>query len=282
MADKRAYSYVVLRYRHDPLAGEFANVGVLLHSPAHQFVGARLRHTAGRLTKMFPGLMAEEFKQSLRSMRIAAEKIAKNEGGDLLATVKDAQAFSRQILPDDDSSYFWSSMGSGLTSDPKATLEELYRRFVAQYDIAQRGGRDDEAVWRPVKEKLIERDIANRLAPTVITSSIESVEFDYAWKNGAWHCYQPISFDLASDDSIKEKAHRWAGTLVGLEDVAQTFKPFFLVGAPSKPGLQGAYAAALKLLEKSPGHPVIIQERDADQLVDRIEDEIRAHDRATN
>jgi len=281
MADKRAYSYVVLRYRHDPLAGEFANVGILLHSPEKQFLGARLRKTAGRLAKMFPGMMVEEFKQSLRSMRMSAEKIAKSEGSDLLATIKDAKEFSRQILPDDDSSYFWSSMGSGVSADPQATLDDLYRRFVAQYDIAQRTGRDDDDVWRPVKEQLAARDLANRLGSTIITSNIESVEFDHAWKNGAWHCYQPISFDLSSDHGIWEKAHRWAGTLVALSDVSQTFKPFFVVGAPRTKSLSGAYSAALKLLEKSPGDPVIFEEQDVERLVDQIEDEIRAHDRSS-
>ena len=33
MMGRRPYTYVLLRYRHDPLAGEFANVGVVVHEP---------------------------------------------------------------------------------------------------------------------------------------------------------------------------------------------------------------------------------------------------------
>src|SRR5262249_32347923 len=41
VAGKSPFTYVVLRYRHDPLAAEFANVGVVLHQPASGFLNAK-------------------------------------------------------------------------------------------------------------------------------------------------------------------------------------------------------------------------------------------------
>jgi hypothetical protein len=59
MSERQPYTYVVLRYRHDPLAGEFANVGVVLHAPRGRFLGAKLRTTpGGRLTRMFPTIIS--------------------------------------------------------------------------------------------------------------------------------------------------------------------------------------------------------------------------------
>ena len=69
MTDRRPYTYVLLRYRHDPLAGEFANVGVLLHEPGSGYLDAKVRTTLGpRLTKMFPTLDGDAFKGSFQSV----------------------------------------------------------------------------------------------------------------------------------------------------------------------------------------------------------------------
>ena len=68
MTDRTPYTYVLLRYRHDPLAGEFANVGVLVHAPRSGFLGVRVRRTMGRLSTMFPGISGEALRGSLRSI----------------------------------------------------------------------------------------------------------------------------------------------------------------------------------------------------------------------
>ena len=47
-------------------------------------------------------------------------------------------AFAQSVLPRDDSSLQWSSVGVGRTSDPAGTLEKLYERMVTRYD--DRGG----------------------------------------------------------------------------------------------------------------------------------------------
>jgi hypothetical protein len=106
-------------------------------------------------------------------------------------------------LPEDDSSSGDRS-DSGLTANPAETLEKLYNRFVARYNEQQRQHRDD-AIWKPVRD-LVERKLADRLQAETITSSLDHVEFEHAWKNGAWHCYQPISFDLANEENVRDKA----------------------------------------------------------------------------
>jgi hypothetical protein len=276
---KTAYTYAMLRYRHDSLAGEFANVGIVLHAPASGFLDAKMRHTVGRLSKMFPDLNADALKGSVRSIERAIKRLATPQAGDLFARWKDAGAFARAVLPEDDSSFIWGPLGSGLTNNPAEVLDKLYHRFVARYDEQQRQHRDDAAIWKPVRDRLAERKLADRLQAKTITSPLDHVQFEHAWKNGTWHCYQPISFDLANEENIRDKARRWAGHMLALTGASEAFRTYFFVGLPSDQNLRSAYEAALNILKLSPGEPQIIDETHIEDLVHQIEDEITAHER---
>lgn len=281
MTNRTAYTYVLLRYRHDSLAGEFANVGVVLHSPAQHFLGGRIRKTVGRLSKMFPDMERGALMDGLRMVERGLAKLQKSEGSGLLTELSDAAKFAKRVLPSDDSSLVWSELGSGITSDPAATLEKLYLRFVARYDEPTRSARDDSAVWQPVREKLAERKLIDRLQPKTISSPIDEVEFQHAWKNGAWHCYQPLSFDLATSDGIREKAARWSGHMTGLSQAKEAVKPHFIVGPPNNPALEDDFRRAIELLKASALSPLVFEEREAEALVETIEVEMREHDRVS-
>lgn len=278
MTNRQPYTYIVLRYRHDPLAGEFANVGVVVFAQESGFLRAKMRHTLGRLARIFPDMNSVAFKDAIRGIESAINRKAGREGGDLLASLKDASAFALSVLPDDDTSFVWSPMGSGLTSDPVEALERLYVRFVGRYDEHQRAHRDDAAIWRPVRDRLAERNLIDRLQRKKIVSPVDHVEFEHAWKNGTWQCYQPLSFDLANEENIREKARRWAGHLLALQGASDEFRPYFLVGAPGDRRLGTAYQAALSILKLSPGTPEIFEESGIDDFVQQIEDEIMAHE----
>lgn len=278
MSTRQPYTYVLLRYRHDPAADEVVNVGVLVHAPGFAFLKMCVRHTQGRLTKIFPDLDTEAFKATLRSIERTAERLAATQSGDLFASVNGAGGIAQRILPHDDSSYRWGAVGSGTTVDPAKTLDSLYARFVSKYDEHKRARRDDAEIWRPVRDRLEEKKLAGRLQSKTIFSSVDRVDFDHAWKNGAWHCYQPLSFDLSTEEHIREKARRWAGHMLALSNAAEEFKPYFFVGTPSDQSLLPAYGAALNILKLSPITPQIIEETDIDRFVSQIEDAIRAHD----
>ncbi len=277
MTERRPYTYVVLRYRHDPLVEEFANVGVVMHAARLGFLKGRFRRTVGRLTKIFPDLDSFSFKSSLQRLSRHFDRLKQTDVSSLLTYEYDASTFASRVLPHDDSSFVWSKTGSGLTSDPEATLNSLYRRFVSRYDEVIRASRDDAAVWRPVRDRLKERHLSECLHPKTISSEYDVVEFEHAWKNGAWHCYQPLSFDLASADSIREKAARWAGHMLALSRSDEHFRAYFFVGMPKDARLMAAYESAVGLLELSPNKPRVVPETQIDDFVAQIEDEMRAH-----
>lgn len=281
MSGSQPYTYVLLRYRHDLLAEEFVNVGVVLHAPASNYLSARVRKTVGRLTKMFPSIVKSDLTAGLsaveRGISALATEAAASPLFDSLGKL-DAGRLARRALAQDESSYIWSSVRSGITRDPAATLEKLYNRFVAIYDEEGRTSRDDAAVWAPVREQLSAKHLLERLQPKVITSPVDEVEFESAWKNGAWHCYQALSFDLSSPDGIRDKAARWSGHMLGVSKADESVKPYFIVGAPSDPDLLTYYKRAVELLKASECSPQVFEEADASNLVDQIEKLMRASD----
>lgn len=280
MNTRNSYTYVILRYVHDIAAAEFVNVGVVLYAPDSSFVGAKIKKSYGRVKKTFPTLNGEAYRRQLGRLQASFDRIAQR---DLVANpqelrVKGILELVHSVLGEDDSSLQWSPVGSGLTASPERALETIYSRFVAKYD--EEAGviqRKDEDIWRCFRSELEKRNVMLHLEEKLIKVEDDSIHFDHAWKNGMWHCYEPLSFDLSSDNSIKEKAHRWLGQVSSVQDASEQFQVFFLVGKPSNEALHEAYAQAVSILRKAPKSSVI-EEDQAEEFSQQVAAEIRMHE----
>lgn len=278
MTERTPYTFTVLRYRHDAIAGECINVGVVLHSAERSYLEAKLSFKYGRLRDVFPDLDSAAFRESLHAIERGIKQSRKHTRNTLLTTLTTADEASRSVLRQDDSSFTWSSVGSGVAADLDAELDKLFKRFVTWHEQEKVNKKTDDEVWRPVRDKLAAKHLASRLEKNIVSSDLISVEFDHTWKNGALHCYQPLSFDLATKEGIQDKVARWSGNLYHLQSAREDFKTYFIVGGPSDPSLRTAYSAALKALKASPKNPAVYEETKIDELVNLIEDEMRAHD----
>lgn len=275
-----AYSYTVLRYVHDTTTGEFVNVGVALCAPEAHYASALCRTTYGRLAKVFPGMNGEHFKTLMRHIQARFEELGEKLGGESqLDKDRSVIDFAKSILPMDDSSLQWSPIGGGRTDDPSQTLERLYERMVMRYDERQQHERrSDGDVWRYFKRNLEERRLLQHFQVKKIVTKDDEVEFQYAWKNGIWHCLEPLSFDLSGSENIRDKAHKWLGQITGVRDADEQFKLYFLVGAPRQEHLRDAFESALRILGKMmPVETEIYLEDQALELTKRIETEIQDH-----
>jgi hypothetical protein len=280
MTEKYRYSYIVLRYIHDVLTSEFVNVGVVMYVPARGRLLSRTRHTISRLRGVFPDLDRLAFTTMMANVNRGLRRLAKRKLDTPLFNSMDAiGAIASEVVPADDSSLQWSPVGAGITTDINQTFDQLFDRFVSHYDTTVKHRRTDDEIWRPVLIKLEERDLAKNLTEKVIAGPLDDVTFKHAWKNGRWNVYEPVSFDLADADGIKRKAREWLGHLSAVVDDGgvEPFKPHFLVGAPTDAKLNGAYETAKAILRKVPNDPEIFEEKQIDELVAQIEDEIRSH-----
>jgi hypothetical protein len=280
---KTPYTYTVLRYIHDIATGEFANVGVILYSPKEKFIGAKCRITYTRLKRIFPNLDGPALKESLLSIQRAFNQLAKEVENDLPFEELPASidTFAQRILPRDDSSLQWSGKGSGLTSSPNDTLNNIFERYVMRYDEKTPDHRrSDEEIWRAFKKEFDAQQITDHLISKTISGSDDEKEFQHAWKNGIWHCIEPVSLDLASSDSMKDKAIKWLGQMETLRDGAsEKFKVYFLVGEPSQKDLRSGFDRAIRILGKAKGAE-IVTESEAETFSKKISSRITAHNKS--
>ena len=276
MKKRLSYQFLVLRYRHDAFSGESLNVGVLLSGGRGDFVGGKFDKTFGRAKNLFPDIDTEAFKGTIRRLEGAVRKYKiKNEEMPLFDK-GGVQKIATTILKQDDSSFLWSKIGSGLCSDYQSELDAIYSRFVKRDIIHDDERRSDSDIWKPIRERLSNAELSKRLESVEIKSNLSSVKFDHAWKNGKWHCYQPLSFDLSTSDGIRDKAARWAGYMVGLASVPD-FKPYFLIGEPADERLHESYSKAVQLLKSSSSNAEIYEERESDAFALKIENQLRSY-----
>ena len=279
---KTAYSFVVLRYVHDVLTGEFVNIGVALYAPGAKYLGGLCNTRYGRLTSLFgKGEVDGAYFRGL--MRYIEGRF--DELGDKLrnelplnGVPSDVAEIAKTIVPPDDSSLQWSEAGGGQTEDPRKTLEDLFARIVARYENRQqRQSRDDGEVWRVFKREFETQHVISHLRPKRITAPDDDYEFEHAWKNQRWRVYEPLSFDMQEAESITGKANRWLGRAINLNDSPEKVVLHLLLGEPSLEKMRPAYTKAENILNKIPMDKVFVREHEAKAFSESLAKEMRDH-----
>jgi hypothetical protein len=275
---KTTYSNITLRYLHDVVTGEFANIGVVLYSPEQRFLEARFTTSYERLNAIFLKIDHLHYRALMRYLANRFDEIAAEiRDGLHVPPVTALKEIVRQVLPPDDSSLQWSEPGGGFSEDLANTMDELFKRLVERYIAgAEQVSRTDDEIAKPFKARL--GRVAEKLAEKKIETKDYQYDFRFAWKNDIWHLYEPVSFDLVDPNSIREKANRWLGRGVALHDAREEFKIHFLLGEPRQDGTKAAFENALHLLQKIPGQKQLVRENEVERFAARVTQEIVSHD----
>jgi len=275
---KTTYSTITLRYLHDVVTGEFANIGVVLYSPEQRYLEARFTTSYERLNAIFLKIDHLHYRALMRYMANRFEEIAAEiRDGLQVPPVTALKEIVRQVLPPDDSSLQWSEQGGGFTQDAAKTTDELFKRLVERYVAgAEQVSRSDEEIAKPFKARL--GKMAEKLAEKKIETKDYQYDFRFAWKNDIWHLYEPVSFDLVDPGSIREKANKWLGRGVALHDAREKFKIHFLLGEPRQVETKQAFENAIHLLSKIPGHKELIRENELEHFAAQVAEDIGGHE----
>jgi hypothetical protein len=121
-----SYLYALIRVVPRVERGEFLNVGVILFSREHRFLGVTYALDPARLRALWPAAEIPLIERHLATFQAVAEGRA--EGGPVIS------------LPQPDR-FHWltaprstiiqtSPVHTGLSANPPATLDELFERFV--------------------------------------------------------------------------------------------------------------------------------------------------------
>jgi hypothetical protein len=279
---KTCYNYVTLRYVHDPITQEFANVGVVLYAAQSRHLEACFSSRYSRLNDMFLRIDHNHFRAQMRYLSQAFEELGLEiREGDLVGRQDSKiEDLVRRVLPADDSSLQWSKSAGGFSDDLSVTVKQLFARQVERYvESPDSGSRTDEEVARPFKATLEEKKVSGLVEQKRIVAKDYDYEFQFAWKNSIWHLYEPVSFDLLDPNSIREKANRWLGRCTALQDAAEKYKIYFLLGEPRRSDVNEAFLNAQHLLEKIPGQKQLVPEKELKQFSENVAEEIAEHSR---
>jgi Protein of unknown function (DUF3037) len=279
---KTPYSFVTLRYVHDVVTGEFANVGVVLYAPEQRLLLARFTGSYERLNAIFIKIDHAHFRALMRYLTNRFEEL----GEDLRDSLErrpmgEIERLVRQVLPPDDSSLQWSEAGGGLTENAEETLRNLYSRLVEKYvRDSELPSRTDDEIARPFKATLERKHVTQRIRRKRIEARDYQYDFEFGWQNSVWHVYEPVSFDLIDPGSIVEKATKWLGRGHALQASSEKFKIHFLLGEPKQPNTSKAFAHAQRLLRDIPGHPELVPENELTEFAEEVADKIARHEPA--
>jgi hypothetical protein len=277
---KKKFYFSLLRYVYDPLTQEFVNIGVVVYSPANSFLRATFTSRYGRISRMFGRIDGASFRSTVsyieRKLTDVNERMTQ---GLLFRDPKESlDSILNEVLPPDDTAIRFAFGGVGMTEDLPQTLDELFRRYVVRYENpSEFAHRDENDVWKVFQEPLRVKRVYSQFVSKKITALNYEYEFERSWKNGIWHLFEPVSFDLSDERSILEKASRWVGRTMSLSDSLEPFKLYLLLGEPVDPRLSDAFHRARNLLTKIPGQREIVRERDAEQFAEEIEQEFQTH-----
>lgn len=275
------YSYCILRYVHDPAAGEALNVGVLAFAPAEQWVDCRIEQRYSRLSSTFRDFNGHHYRAATRRT-MAAVSVLQSRWRDSLSLGNDSpkslEHLCRFLFPDPGLSLQCGETFSGLAHDLNAAVTDIFERMVtSQHPEGVESRRNDAQVWAVFQEPFERAGVLQMLQPKRFASKDFSIEFDYAWKNTEWHVLQPVSMDYRQNDSLQKAATMWLGNATALKDQEELGELDLLLGPPQSSAQRLAYARAKDLLRKMPVPHRLIEEDEASDFADECAAMMREH-----
>ena len=237
------YQYSVLRYYHDTRTSEFLNIGIAIFAPEFNYFHAEITSKFSRLKDAFCDFDGDNYRNYInklnRKFDSLQKELSKNQATLFPSSDHNLEDLLRLVIRKD-TNYQYSVPSSGITQSSVDEIEEtenrLFFEYVDKYVLkAEPKTRDDEEIWKNVfKPSLVSKDsrVFDHITSKEISTPINTIKFEYAWKNSNWHLFQPISFDLQRSANIVDKAHRYLGRGYLLNQSNEISHLYYLLGAP--------------------------------------------------
>ena len=281
---KQPYSYSFLRYYHEPVSREFANIGVVVWAPESRTLLFRGSDRYGRLSQFFGDFYREDYRQMMKridtSFRRLKEEVVESSVSLLYTDFpQSARELALKIIPEDSAALRWGKSGGGLCDSPEQELEDIFQQYIARHYHSQESERRDEAtVYREIYRPVFCREaIQKRIQAKEIVAPLARHQFEQAWKNGQWNVYQTLSFDLVKAEDIRNKAYRWHGESQLLQASQEAHRLHFLLGEPRESRHERAVGDAKKILASLPCVQ-LVEENEVNDFATSLEQEMLTAD----
>lgn len=276
----KTYYYQLLRYIHDQFTGEFVNLGVVVYSPEELFLKAKVTQRFTRLTSLFPEANGKFVVSSARFFENQINHQFAPRLQEIFSLSPNMESITSQILKRDDSALQLTEVKKAIDIDLDAAVHGIFSSIVEKYlpeDKSERLG--DEEVWKKKYKNYFDRfKVSERLSAHSVQTQNDVFHFEKAWKNEIWHCYEPLSFDLKREDTVKDKVYRWAGKIRELSQSNETVQLTFMTMIPSKHNnlvdfVKSSLETHLEHIEVE-----VVTELEAEGLARKISQQMEWHD----
>lgn len=275
------YQYQILRYLPDRVNEEFVNLGVVVFDPKSRIIQSRFIEKASRVSTFFPEVNTRFLASTLKFLQAEFQALGNQQISELpLLKFENLDEVTRTILPKDDSALVFSEIKKGRDIDLSIACDDLFERVILrninEHDEMEL--RNDKEVWNKVYRNYFEKyNISQRLHTHIVKTKNDELEFDHAWKNGKWNCFETVSFKLSRPDAIKNKVYKWVGKMEELSSSKEPINLYLLSVLPDNDQLRKFVEK--KLSKKKVDHSSIqlITENEAEALVKKFHKEMEVH-----
>jgi hypothetical protein len=277
----KPYYYQVLRYVHDQFTGEFVNLGVIVYSPEHEYLKAKVTNRFTRITSLFPEAKGKFIVDSAKYLETRINQKIAPQLSQLFYPSNNLEQITSKILHRDDSALQLTTVLKAIDIDLDAATNYLFETLVNKYLPDEAGSKNltDEEVWRKkYKDYFDKYKISERLISHSIKTQNDVFSFEKAWKNEIWHCYEPLSFDLKREITLKDKVYRWVGKINELTHSSEDIHLTFLASIPKKHQSLSNFVKTSLHIENKIIRVDIVFESDAERLAKQIALEMQEHD----
>ncbi len=275
----RKYQYQIVRYIHDRVTSEFVNVGIVVFQPETKYLSCKFLTKYGRISQFFNEINGHFIISTLRQIEKEINRISRTTN-ELFFNFSQISEITNSIMPKDDSAIEFTEILYGIDIKPEIALNDLYKRLVNKYLIEQdKEIFDDKYVWKNIYKNYFDKyGITKNLKQHSVKTLHDTLEFDKAWKNGIWHCYQTLSFDLKKEDSIKNKVYKWSGIINELENSNENLHLYILTNSPKRhKTVEKFIEETLSNRSKKSVSVSVVYENQAEKFAKEISEEIEMH-----
>lgn len=277
----KALQYQVLRYLPDRVSGEFVNLGVVLYNPQDKMLRGKFIGKIGKISEFFPEVNSRYLVKSVKSIQQSVAEISRQLESEFeFEKYSSLDSITKQVLPKDDSALIFSEVKKTLDINTEVAVKDLFSRLVKiQVTDEDDEIRRDKEVWNKVyKKHFDEYGITKHFRHHKVKTQNDELEFDKAWKNGAWNCFESVSFNLSRPDAIKNKVYKWVGKLDELNSASEPVHIYLLSVLPHEhPELNKFINKKIKSKSTDKTKIEIISEEQLEKAAKKIKREIEQH-----
>jgi len=273
----QTFNYSVLQYRHSQALGEALNIGLIFSFPDEK----KFHFIAGntqRVKCVYPNFDSTIFTKITKNIKIKVEATNRYNNslfGENFPTFKDY--INKEILPEDATSLQFTDAFTAVNDlgNTNEIIDEFSKLLLPDSNNKPSEKKRNEAyIIRKYQDDLFKKVSRSKYDNLIRKENLEvktkkaAIDFDLGWKNESLlHLVKAISFDLESEDAIREKAVKFWGNLTLLKNYAieRDYSFDLLIAGPEQPELQEPYQNALETLNEADSPKKIFTEDKIDE-----------------